>query len=570
MSDPNSSTRSVGDGDTRLPVEGGISDMPDGLSGQDTDLEELRRIILGQEHDALSEKLDKISALQEDGQLEALSKLLPDAIALSGDDKRLIHSLTLPVERTMLSSIKQNPKPMVDAIYPAIGPAIRRAIAEALASMVESINQTLEHSLSVKSLRWRLEAWRADKKFSEVVMAHTLSYRVEQLFLIDLKTALPIQHVYVKDADVKDTDLASGVFSAIQDFTSDVFFSEEHGEPVRNIEIGDLVITTEKGPRAYLAAVVRGTPTPELSEQLKELIEAIHLQFGNDLDTFSGEMEPFSHLRPLLNTGLLSQLKEGRKTRKRSPILWLLFAVLLVGFAWWGITSISGYLKWNRYLAHLKSVPGLVVTETSLENGKWRVEGLRDQWAPHPDSLLGSFDIAPSTVDGQWESYLSLDQSLVLARANALLDPPATASLSVEQGLLKITGSASAAWVAGIRSQLPFVYGITGFDDTGLQVTEATIGELAEKIRSTSILFSAGSSNITPPEEAKLLQLVDDVSQAFAISSMHLNVIGHASADGSESINAQLSEARATNIMGRLIALGLPDDRLHRSSDLPA
>ena len=251
MSEPSSSSRSEGDGSSRLTEETDLSDLTSNIQGQGTDLEELRRIILGEDRvnrEALANKLKKISAMQEEGQLEALSKILPDALSLSGDDKRLIHSLTLPVERTMLSSIKQNPKPMVDAIYPAIGPAIRRAIAEALSSMVESINQTLEHSLSVRSLQWRFEAWRTDKQFSEVLMAHTLSYRVEQLFLIDLKTALPIQHVYVDDIDVKDTDLVSGVFSAIQDFTRDSF-NEDKGEPVRKFEIGSLFIITETGPR---------------------------------------------------------------------------------------------------------------------------------------------------------------------------------------------------------------------------------------------------------------------------------------------------------------------------------
>ena len=280
-------------------------------------------------------------------------------------------------------------------------------------------------------------------------------------------------------------------------------------------------------------------------------------------------MEPFTHLRPLLNTGLLSQLKEGSRTRKKSPFLWLLLAALLIGFAWWGFSSITGYLKWNRYLAHLKSVPGLVVTETSLEDGKWRVEGLKDPAAPHPDSLLAPFEISPETVAGQWESYLSLEQPMILARAHSLLNPPATVTLTVQDGVLQLNGSASASWAEEVKSKLSFVYGISGFDDTELRVTDATLDELANMIRSTSILFSAGSSAITPTEGAKLPELAENVRQSFSLSERHLNIIGHASTEGSDTVNARLSEERATEIMNQLVALGLPEERLHYSSAIP-
>ena len=64
-----------------------------------------------------------------------------------------------------------------------------------LFSMLETINRTIEQRLSPQSVQWRIEAWRTGLPFSQVVMRHTLHYRVEQVFLIDEETGLPLQHI---------------------------------------------------------------------------------------------------------------------------------------------------------------------------------------------------------------------------------------------------------------------------------------------------------------------------------------------------------------------------------------
>ena len=59
---------------------------------------------------------------------------------------------------------RSNPGPLADALFPVMGPAIRKAVAAALAGMVEALNRTLEHSLSWRSIAWRLEALRTGNR----------------------------------------------------------------------------------------------------------------------------------------------------------------------------------------------------------------------------------------------------------------------------------------------------------------------------------------------------------------------------------------------------------------------
>ena len=61
------------------------------------------------------------------------------------------------VEEAITASVRRNPQPLADALFPVIGPAIRKAIQHALATMMESFNRSVEHSLSWRALQWRLD-----------------------------------------------------------------------------------------------------------------------------------------------------------------------------------------------------------------------------------------------------------------------------------------------------------------------------------------------------------------------------------------------------------------------------
>ncbi len=128
----------------------------------------------------LYERLENPQILPED-----ISKMLPEAVILrSKQDKQLGEVMVSTVENAIEVSVKQDHNVLADALFPVIGPATRKAISTALEEMMQSMNQTLEHSLSPQSFKWRLEAQRTGKSFAEIVLLRTLVYRVEQIFLI--------------------------------------------------------------------------------------------------------------------------------------------------------------------------------------------------------------------------------------------------------------------------------------------------------------------------------------------------------------------------------------------------
>ena len=127
------------------------------------------------------------------------------------------------------TSVHKNPKVLADAIFPVLGPAIRKAISTTLMAMIQSLNMILNQSFSWRGIKWRLESLRSRRPFAEVILLHSLVYRVEQIFLIHRKTGLVLQHITADPSDSRDPDLVSGMLTAIQDFVKDTFDSE-HGE----------------------------------------------------------------------------------------------------------------------------------------------------------------------------------------------------------------------------------------------------------------------------------------------------------------------------------------------------
>ena len=278
---------------------------------QHDDLGKLRSIIVGPERKditSLRERLDNPEIRANE-----ISNVLAESVLIrASKDKKLALALLPTIEEVIRDSVKRDPQFLATAIFPIIGPAIRKAISESIRSMMQSFNEALEYSVSWKGLSWRWESIRTGRPFSEVVLMHTLIYRVEQVFLIHGETGLVVQHVAADDVIVQDEDMVSGMLTAIQDFVKDSFGIME-GQALQSMHIGDLTIWIEQGAYTVLAAVIRGNPPEDLHIVLEEAVETIEFEQRQALVSFKGDSTPFLVTRPLLENCLLQARGKGRK-----------------------------------------------------------------------------------------------------------------------------------------------------------------------------------------------------------------------------------------------------------------
>ena len=482
---------------------------------EQSEIEELRRLLFPTER----ARLERIEHRLDDRAVTAdeVGAVIAGAIAAGGtsDPDALDSALQDPVSRAMRRSVREDPQSVADALFPVMGPAIRKAIVETVRGMLESTNRAIEASLSVQGVRWRIEAWRSGKSFAEIVLLHSLVYRVEQLLLIHKETGLLLRHVVASDAEAQDPDMVSGMLTAIRDFVRDSFGGKS-GDSLDVFQVGELEVLVEDSPRAVLAAVVRGHPPPELRVELERALEAIEARFGTALDAFGGDTAPFEGAKDALESCLRARYDEKHpRGRGAVRMVWLAAAViatLLIGWlVWWR----ADHRRWTRAIAALDAAPGLVVTGSEHRAGAVEIAGLRDPLAEEPLAILGRAGVDPERARLALEPYQSLEDEIVARRRS--------------------------------------------------QELRLELDAIARRVEATPILMQLDTTEILPESLVWVPGLVRDVERALDLArgageAVAIEVIGHTDLSGDEQRNDLLSNRRADRVRELLIERGLPAD----------
>lgn len=524
-------------------------------------LAELRSLLLEPEQTQLIKLQKQLENLKLS--LDDARRVLPKTIIFQLiQDKKLITALTPAIEESIKVSVNRDRQILADAIFPMIGPAIRKATSTTFGGMIQSLDRTLEDSLSWRGLKWRLEAARTGKSFAEVVLSHTLIYRVEQVFLIHKETGLLLQHVIAESVEAQDADLVSAMLTAIQDFVHDSFGMQK-GSTFETLQFGELTVWIEHGPQAILAGVIRGNPPPDLRAVFQNAIENIHLQQSDALESFRGDAAPFRDSRPHLEDCL--QTRYIFKDKKISLFLWMLLGVIiiaLIALGLWIFYSVQNSRNWADYIEKLNAEPGIVVIDTEKRREKYFVSGLRDPMAADPLKIVEKTKINPEKVTQRWEPFLSFHPEFALARAKGLLLPPEGVSLRVEKGILYATGSATHKWIVEARRMASAVPGITEFRESDLVDTDIReLDSQKERVEEYVFRFKRRRADFLSGQKDAIEGLVGEIQKLYdsalaADKDAHIEIVGHASSEGDEEFNVTLSQTRADRILSILTAEG--------------
>jgi OOP family OmpA-OmpF porin len=521
---------------------------------------ELRTLIVGPERD----RLDRVEHKLENPQLnvDEVSRVLPEAVLRRARDRELGNALGPVVGEAIKASVRKDPQPIVDAIFPVIGPAIRRAISAAFAELVESVNTTLEHSFSPRGLGWRLEALRTGKSFGEVVLSHSLVFRAEQLFVIHRESGLLLAHLTAPGVKALSPEMVAGMLTAITDFARDSF-QVSRQEGLDSLAMGDLTVWIEQGPAVTLASVVRGHAPAAYREVMQEAVEGVQRAHASDLERFSTDGAAFEVRPELIEPCLVSQLAE--KKGKASPWkLILVGALVLAGIGWCAAPRISERRAFDKYIAQLRQEPGVVVGNVGRSNGEYVVTGLRDPLARDPIALLAAFGLDTVAVRGHWEPYVALRPEFVLRRVGAALQPPSAVQLSIRADTIAATGVAPERWLESARITAAAVSGVSAVDFSAVRDSvDVALRAAADSLEEPRIAFARGeayptlaSVRITDTIAVRLASLIEVAARVGR--SVAVAAIASTDSVGDASVNSELREARAATLRSLLIARGVP------------
>lgn len=508
--------------------------MPDldERSTSDGDLEEIREVLLEVERDRLNQLEHGLNQLDDHLKnkvvdARAVANVLPDAIRQRSDqyqpDQPLEESLEPIFTATFRRAVENSRDLIAGAISPVMMPAIRKAIANAMEDIAQSMNRTLDH----RRLIWRWESWRTGRPFWEVVLAHTVKYQVERVFLFFKEDGVHLLDVHRHDIppfELGKEDLVSSMFSAIQTavqkFGQDEFQASEDAS-CKTFEWDDgTKVWIEQGPKAVLAAVVRGVPPPSLRPALRDALDSIHWKLEEALQSFQGDKKPFEATRPYLESCLLQEkndpLSEAGSARGRlSPAFVVMLVLLLISLIW----GITGYLEWRRgvdekerlgnFLVKARAKPGIHITSIDTANEKSRkaiVYGLRDPLSDDPQKIAQEVGLSAEAIDFRLEPYLSLAPELIERRAH--------------------------------DNQRP-------------------LDQLVREIEEHQFDFEAGSTSLVTDSEAVLQKLRQALRKSDTLAlqlgnRIRVEIHGNTSDEGSAEMNQRLALARAQRILSAL------------------
>ncbi len=554
----------------RKPAENASVPEPEAPPREDDEqvYQELRELILAPEQKALEllhHRVDDPASRTED-----VGSVVAEAIQLrrkQGGDEALNAALTPTIENALRESVRKDPGTMADALFPVMGPAIRRSILETLRSFLESFNQILDQSLSMKGMKWRIEALRTGRSFTEVALLHSLVFRVEQVFLIHKKTGLPLGHVSAPSVAMQDPSLVSGMLSAIQDFVRDSFHTPQ-GQGINRMNVGDLDVWIEQGPYAILACVIRGIAPRDLRDRMAEVLENVHGEYAGRLEAFNGDSAAFAKVNPELARCLEHRYREEEKPRGFGFAYAAGALLLLLAAGWIGWRAVQ-YSRWDRLVNAFREQPGYVVTSFGREGGKFVVRGLRDPLAADPAQIVAGSDVNPRGGEFHWGGYYSLDDGMVQQRAIALLAPPRSANLVVKAGVLQVSGNASANWVKEVQVKGSMVPGVRSVEFAPeIQPEQVAFNQAKAELENTIVKFPLASAALASQERATLRKLSESIRALQAAArglhqEVSIQVLGHTDSTGAETSNLNLSQRRADRVAWELGQNGVAEKLLH-------
>ncbi len=447
-------------------------------------------------------ELEKLRENFNDPELftERIKETLPEAIARRGKDDQLFAQLLAPtIEETIDSLSKQDPDALAAKMLPTIRRSVRLIVLETFNDLLTNLNRILDHSFN---LSWRLEAWRTGRPFSEIVLAKTLIYRVEQIFLIHTKTGILLKQVIIDNEQASDGDLISGMLTAIRDFVHHSF-EVEPSETLSNFKVGELSVLIEQDEEVFIAAVVRGLVPAELNDNLQRTASLLQMRFGKDLKDFTGDTTPFGEAEGPLKACLTSNF--AKPASRPNFMLWIALAFISIFLLTLSVSEILRNYNWSQALNALEGKGGIVVTKAKRTWNTYQLRGLLDPLAERPSDILLAYGINPDRIRDSWEAYHTLDETIILKRVKQAIKPPPSVTLSLQDGILKLTGSVSNSWREVALQTTQKIIGIERVDTSELYSNQQLdFNALIQNLESEQLYFKEKSDVLIEGQEDTL------------------------------------------------------------------
>jgi len=187
---------------------------------------------------------------------EVIDKALADAeIDRHAELSRAVSPLVI---KTIKTELRNSQDEMVEALYPITGRLVQAYVANAMKELTERINR----QLSQNAVSLRLKSWATGRPVSELAMAGTQRFELEEIYLIRRGSGVLVAR-WPERRDGRDSNTdhhISGVLTAITNFAEATF--PDDGGDIQGFKADGFHFLMRASPSHLLAAKCRGVAPP--------------------------------------------------------------------------------------------------------------------------------------------------------------------------------------------------------------------------------------------------------------------------------------------------------------------
>lgn len=257
------------------------------------------------EAQALQNRLDQLRSditAESEALLPRITSEMPNLIrgTIRNSSDEMAEALGPVMGNAIRVQIRDSREEMIEAIYPIILSTVQRAVAEFARELQRNIDARLKTTFGPQGLVKNFMARLRGVSSSELAIREALPFDIQELFLIQHESGLLLAHLSHEEASNGDSDLISGMLTAIRDFAHDSFGDGSADESLDEVQYGDERIVIQNGLHVYLAAVTTGVEPEWFRARLRSFVSELHIQHTPALRDYSGDPAMLPDLPPML------------------------------------------------------------------------------------------------------------------------------------------------------------------------------------------------------------------------------------------------------------------------------
>lgn len=290
---------------------------------------------------AAVELLQRKSQADSEGLVARLTPVFGDLVGRRIRESRdeMAEALGPVMGEAIRVQIRDSREEMVEALSPVIGETVQTAVSDFFRELQRNVDAQLRITFGGEGFLRGIWARLRGVSAGELAVRDSLPFAIREIFVIQHGSGLLLAQEHLFGDETTDSDLVSGMLTAVRDFVHDSFTpGQAASDELNEIQYGSLRILIQSGRAAYAAVVIDGVEPPGFRAHLRRLVTDLHLDYEKKLQAYTGDPDDLPDLNPRLHQFAAAVLPEKKPAGLTSSQKWLILAAALIGLVFLGFS----------------------------------------------------------------------------------------------------------------------------------------------------------------------------------------------------------------------------------------